>query len=53
MIGERIVLLGVQDLQQGSAGIPPEIYANLVYLVQHEQGVDGLSTAHRLNDASW
>ena len=50
MIGERVVLLRVQHLQQRRRRVAAEIQPQLVDLVQHEYRVDGAGAAHRLDD---
>ena len=50
VVGERDVLLGVEDLKQRRRRIAAEIGAHLVDLVQQEQRVRGLRLAHRLDD---
>ena len=39
MIGKGKVLFRIQNFKQGRRRVPSEIHAQLVYLVQHEQGV--------------
>ena len=36
---ERVVLLGVEDLEEGRARVAPEVHPDLVDLVEHEHGV--------------
>ncbi len=50
MIGEGVVLLRVKHLQERSRRVAPEVSAQLVDLVQHEQRVDRASAAHDLDD---
>ena len=45
MIGKGKVLLGIQDLKQRRGGIAPEIAADLVDFVQHENRIVGFGTA--------
>ena len=40
VIGERVVLLGVEHLEQRRRGIAAEVVADLVDLVEHEDRVD-------------
>ena len=46
MVPEGGVLLGVQDLQQGRRRVAPVVAAQLVHLVQQQQGVLGLGLGH-------
>ena len=39
MIHEGVVLLGVEDFQQGSRGIAAVVAGHLVHLVKAEQGI--------------
>ena len=41
VIRERVVLLGVEHLEQRRARVTAEVVADLVHLVHHEDGVDG------------
>ena len=47
-----MVLLGVEDLEQGSRGVTPEVGGHLVDLVEEEDGIDLPSGLHPLNDAT-
>ena len=49
---EREVLLRVEDLQQGGAGVTAEIGPQLVDLVEHEHGVVRAGLLDALDDAS-
>ncbi len=51
VIGEGVVLLRIEYLQQSGRRIATEVRADLVYLVEHEQRVLGASIAHGLDDA--
>ena len=51
MIGKGKILLRVQDLEQGRRRITPEIAAQFVDLVEHEEGVVGTGLFEALNDA--
>ncbi len=51
VVAEGVVLLRVQHLQEGAAGIATEVVAQLVYLVQHEDRVLGARPPERLDDA--
>ena len=52
MVAERGVLLGVEDFQQRGGRIAAEIGAELVDLVEHEDGVIGPGLADALDDAA-
>ncbi len=52
MVAKGIVLLRVQDLQQGRRRIPPEVRADLVYFIHHKDGVIRTCLLHPLNYAS-
>ena len=52
VVSEGIVLLGVEDLEEGRGRVPPEIGADLVDLVHHEDGVVGPGPADALDDAA-
>ncbi len=52
VIGEGVVLLGVEDLEQGRRRVAPEVGRHLVDLVQQEDGVDGAGGLHALDDAA-
>ena len=39
VVGEGVVLLGVQHLQQGAGGVAVPVVAEFVDLVEHEDGV--------------
>ena len=53
VIPERIVLLGVENLEQRRARIAAHVVAELVDLVEHEYGIFGLRPAEALNDLAW
>src|SRR4029077_8770193 len=50
MIHECMVLPWVEDFEQGAGGIPAEIGANLVDLVEHQHGVPRAGTAKLLDE---
>ena len=50
MIGERVVLLGVEHLEQRRRRVAAEVVTDLVDLVHHEDGVDGRRLLHALDD---
>ena len=52
MVAEGFVLLRVKHLQEGAGGIPSKIGAELVNLVEHEDGVDRADAVHALDDSS-
>src|ERR1041384_2555247 len=52
MVGETVVLLRIQHLQQRGARIAPEIGADLVYLVEHEYRVVAFGPAQSLDDSA-
>ena len=52
MVAEGIVLLGVQDLEEGRRRVAPEIGADLVHLVHHEHRVVGPGPPDALDDAA-
>jgi hypothetical protein len=49
VIGERVVLLGIEHLEQRRRGIPAEVVADLVDLVEHEHRIHGGSLLHALD----
>ena len=51
MVGEGEVLFRVQHFQQGRGRVAPEVHAQLVDFVQHEQRVVRAGGAQRLDDA--
>ena len=53
MIGERVVLRGVQHLQQRTGRIALIRHPQLVYLVQQEDRILSPSLLHPLDDAPW
>src|SRR2546423_4301073 len=52
VVGESVVLLGVEHLEQGRRGVAPEIHADFVHFVEHEQRVDRAGGAHGLQDTA-
>jgi len=52
VIPEGVVLLAVQHLQQGGGGVAPHIAAQLVDLVQHQQGIHGAAAGDGVDDAA-
>ncbi len=52
MIGERGILLRVQDLEEGGSGIAAKIGADLVDFVQDKDGVVAAGPADALDDAA-
>ncbi len=52
VVPELPVLLRVQHLQEGAGGIAPEVSAQFVHLVQHEDRVLGAHPAQALDDAA-
>ena len=52
MIAEGIVLLRVQHLEQGGGRVAPEIRADLVHFVHHEDGIVRPGAADALDDAA-
>ena len=40
VVGERVVLLGIEHLEQRRRGVAAEVVTDLVHLVHHEDGVD-------------
>ena len=53
MVGEGVVLGGVEDLEQRGGGVAAEgVGAQLVDLVQHEDGIVGADPLELLDDAS-
>jgi hypothetical protein len=51
VVDERLVLLGVEHLEQGARGVAAEVVADLVELVEHEHGVAGAGADQRADDA--
>ena len=49
MVAERRVLLGVEDFQERRRGVAAEVGAELVDLVEHEDGVIGAGLANSLD----
>ena len=47
---KRVVLLGVEDLEEGGRGVAPEVHGHLVHLVEEEDGVAGPRLLHHLDD---
>ena len=52
MIRKRKILLRIEDLKQRGRGIAPEIAAELVDFIEHEDGVVGLGPADALDNAA-
>ncbi len=52
VVGERVVLRGVEHLEQGRGGIAPEVDAQLVDLVQHHERVGAAGALDLLDDAA-
>jgi hypothetical protein len=52
MIAELVVLLRVQDLEQGRGGISPEIRAELVEFIEHHDGIARPRLLQALDDAA-
>ena len=50
MVGKGVILLRVQDFQQGRRRVSPKIHSQLVDLVQHKDRVVGPGLADPLND---
>ena len=50
MIGEAVVLLRIEHLEQRRARVAAEVGAQLVDLVEHHHGIDGGRLLHRLDD---
>ena len=50
VVGEGVVLLGVEHFKQSRGGVAAEILAQLVDLVEHEERVDRAGPAHGLQD---
>src|SRR5450759_581206 len=49
---EGVVLLRVQDLEERGRRVAPEVHAQLVHLVEHEDGVVGAARLDALDDAA-
>src|SRR5438034_7272034 len=52
VVAERVVLLGVEHLEERRAWVAAEVRADLVDLVEHEDGVDLARGLHVLEDAA-
>ena len=52
VVDEGVVLRGIQHLQQRRGRIAPPVRADLVDLVEHEDGIAGLGAAEPLDDAA-
>ena len=52
VIVEGTVLFGIQHLEQGRRGVAAHVPAEFVHLVEQDDGIDRLGSAHRLDDAS-
>src|SRR5690606_19227950 len=50
VVREGIVLFGVENFQQRGTWVAAEVVSNLVYFIHHENGIDGGSFLHALND---
>ncbi len=50
VVGEGVVLLRVQDLEEGGRGVAPEVHGHLVHLVEQEDGVARARLLHHLDD---
>ena len=50
VVGEGVVLLRVQDLEEGGGGVAPEVHGHLVHLVEEEDGVARARLLHHLDD---
>ena len=50
MIAEGVVLLRIEDFQQGGGGIAAEIHRHLVDFIQQEDRIDRPRRPHPLND---
>ncbi len=52
VVGEGVILLVVQNFQQCRGWISPNMPADLIDLVEHEDRVDGACLFHRLDDSA-
>ena len=52
MIPEGVVLLWIQDLQQGRGRVPAHVAADFVHLVQHDHRVHGFHLVQGLDDTA-
>ena len=52
MVGEAVVLLGIEDFEEGGGGVAAEVHADFVDFIEHEDGVAGGGLAEVLDDAS-
>src|SRR6185369_4898866 len=50
VVGEGIVLLRIENLQQGAGRVATEVQADLVHLVEHEYRIVGAAAVDLLND---
>src|SRR6185312_10894758 len=50
VVGEGVVLLGIEHLEQRGRGIAAEVVPDLVDLIHHEDRVDGPALLHALDD---
>ena len=50
VVGEGVVLLGVEHLEQRRARVAAEVVPDLVDLIHHEDGVDRVRLLHALDD---
>src|SRR5260370_35051279 len=51
MVGEGVILFGIEYLQERGGRVPPEIRPQLVDLIQHHHRVSGSSLLHVLDEA--
>ncbi len=52
VVGEGVVLLGVEDFEECGGGVAPEIGTEFVDFVEHHDGVVGAGLAEFLDDAT-
>src|SRR6185437_14879069 len=52
VVAERVVLLGIEDLQQRGGRVAPKVVTELVDLVEHEHGVVRARLLDALDDAA-
>ena len=53
VIPERVVLLGIEDLEERGRRVPTKVRAELVDFIEDEDGVLGLGSAQALDDLAW
>jgi hypothetical protein len=53
MIRKGEILLRVENFKKGSRRIASNVLADLVHLIEHENGIRGLSPPDLLNDPAW